>query len=125
MQIYQQIYGQSTLMGAEGPYASWNQPAASGGGGSGKYTVTDKSGVKWYVDEAGWSTKGYKASGGMLDKGWNVVGEEGPEVIDPTGRVHPTKETAGLLAMLGMNVRGLREGGNIETDLPTGATGGG
>lgn len=40
----------------------------------GGYTVTDTGGTTWYVDDKGWSTKGYKSGGGSF-AGWAMVGD--------------------------------------------------
>ena len=68
-------------------------------------------------------TKNLRASGGWLAD-WTVVGEQGFEIIDPHGYVHPHGESIKMLPMLG-NVRQLGFGGGVGgSDVGWGGGGG-
>jgi hypothetical protein len=85
------------------------------GGPLHKHKVHDTSngGFDWFVDDNGWSKQGYKAMGGHIDTPWTVVGEQGFEVIDPTGYVHPHGESVGLLAAMS-GMRAFGPGGDLD-----------
>jgi hypothetical protein len=65
-----------------------------------------------------------KAKGGMLNRGWTLVGEEGMELIGPDGRVYPHEESKRMMARGMNNVTGLA-GGSLSFPPPPGYGGGG
>lgn len=53
------------------------------------------------VNEEGWDNPndvGGQATGGTLGAGWTLVGEQGPELISPTGYVYTHNQTRGIMS---------------------------
>jgi hypothetical protein len=65
-----------------------------------------------------WTPYSQKASGGQLGKGWNMVGEEGYELISPSGMVIPHKKSKELMAKGLRDVTGLATGSYIPSWPP-------
>jgi hypothetical protein len=85
----------------------------------------------WKERQAAWIAT--HAKGGKLSEGWNLVGEEGMELIDPSGQVYPHDETKRMLAKGLRNVTGFAGGtfdplnpGDLASKMSAvgGATGG-
>jgi hypothetical protein len=85
--------------------------AGQGGGGGGGGTAAESAEDKWRAEHGYPPLK--RAGGGKLGEGWNLVGEEGMELIDPSGLVYPNDETKRMLAKGLRNVTGFAEGSFI------------